>query len=347
MKSIVLCGGGTAGHVLPAMALIPLLKKHFDNIVFIGGQGIEKDIAQSEKLQFYGVSCAKLCRSLTIKNAAIPFKLIKGIFQAKKILKKVKPNVVFSKGGYVALPTVIAAYLLKIPVVAHESDLSIGISNKICAPLCRAVCTSFESCANKLNNGIYTGSPLRAQLLNGDKTAVYKKYGIKGEKAVLLITGGSSGAKYLNEVVRQCIDGLIKRYYVIHITGCGNIANISKKDYIQIDFTQNIADIFAAADYIISRAGSNTLFEIVSLKKPSLIIPLPKGASRGDQIENAKYFSQKNCVLYAAQDKINKNTLINYLTELENKKEMLIKNMNTLNASKGNENIVNIILKQC
>lgn len=346
VKSIVLCGGGTAGHVLPAIALLPLLKKHFGNIVFIGGkQGIEKNIALSAGLDYYGVNSAKLCRSFSFKNAAIPFKLISGISEASKILKQLKPSVVFSKGGYVALPVVIAAYLNKIPVIAHESDISPGVANKISSKFCRAVCTSFSGCAKMFKNGIFTGSPIREELFTGNKESIYSKYGISDSKPLLLIIGGSSGAKYINDTVRECLKTLLNIFYIIHITGKGNIIDFDNKDYIQIEFTEQIADIFSAADYIISRAGSNTLFEIVSLKKPALIIPLPKGVSRGDQVENAVYFEEKGCVMYKQQSSIDKTTLPKYLAELESVKHKLIENMVKLDTRKGNENILNVILQ--
>jgi UDP-N-acetylglucosamine--N-acetylmuramyl-(pentapeptide) pyrophosphoryl-undecaprenol N-acetylglucosamine transferase len=342
--TVVLCGGGTAGHVIPAIALLPRLKKYFDNIVFIGGQGIEKDIARKYSLEFYGVPSAKLRRKFTAINLAIPFKVTKGIFAARKILKKIKPSVVFSKGGYAALPVVIAARTLNIPVVAHESDLSPGISNKISSYFCLAVCTSFESCAAKFKNGIYTGSPIRQELYSGDKRKIFLKYGIDTNKPVLLVMGGSSGAKYINGILRECLDRILNKFTVIHITGKGNLAQ-GRKGYIQIEYTNDMADIFAAADFVVSRAGSNTLFEIVCLKKPALIIPLPKGASRGDQIENARYFGDKGCVIFAEQKNVNKNTLPLYIENLVKEKDRLINNMSGFTKVKGNENIMNVILK--
>jgi UDP-N-acetylglucosamine--N-acetylmuramyl-(pentapeptide) pyrophosphoryl-undecaprenol N-acetylglucosamine transferase len=342
--TVVLCGGGTAGHVIPAIALLPQLKKYFDNIVFMGGQGIEKDIAKKYSLEFYGVASAKLRRKFAVTNLAIPFRVTKGIFEARKILKKIKPSVVFSKGGYAALPVVIAARTLNIPVVAHESDLSPGISNKISSRFCAAVCTSFESCAAKFRNGIYTGSPIREELYSGDKRKIFSRYGIDADKPVLLVMGGSSGAKYINGILRECLDEILNEFNVIHITGKGNLAQ-GRKGYIQIEYTNDMADIFAAADFVVSRAGSNTLFEIVCLRKPAFIIPLPKGASRGDQIENAEYFRDKGCIMFVEQKNIDKSTFPVYIENLVKEKDRLINNMSRLEKAKGNENIMKVILK--
>lgn len=346
MKSIILCGGGTAGHVLPALALIPELKKHYQKIIYIGSfNGIEQKLAQKYDLKFYGVNCAKFKRSLSTQNLLIPYRLIKGINQAVKLLKEIKPSVVFSKGGYVALPVVIASYRLKIPVIAHESDLSPGLSNKISSKFCKCVCTSFLQCAEKFKNGVYTGSPIRKELFTGSKDNFFRNYGTFDNKPILLFTGGSSGAKFLNQLLRSCLDDLLKSFNIIHITGKGNLISNGQKGYIQIEFTEKISDIFAVSDYVISRAGSNTLFELLCLEKPVLLVPLPKGTSRGDQVENAKYFLEKKCVLTVNQADLNQKTLIENINLLKKEKNNLIANIKRNNFKDGNENILNCILK--
>jgi UDP-N-acetylglucosamine--N-acetylmuramyl-(pentapeptide) pyrophosphoryl-undecaprenol N-acetylglucosamine transferase len=344
MKTIVLCGGGTAGHVLPALALVPLLKKHFDRLVFMGGKyGIEKEIISRQNIEFIGVENAKLKRQLSIKNALIPFKLLMGISQAKKHLKSVKPSAVFSKGGYAALPICIAAAMLKIPVICHESDLSMGLANKLSLPFCRAVCTSFEPCAKKIKKGIYTGPPVREQLFFGDSRRILKNF--KQPKPVVLITGGSSGATHINSLVRDCLDDLLKKYNIIHICGKGNLSDIQHEGYLQLEFSHNMQDIFASSDYVVSRGGSNALFELMLLKKPSFIIPLPKDASRGDQLLNAEYFENKGCIIKVLQQGLDAKKFIGSIERLADKKNALINNINNSDISSGNEKIVDVILK--
>lgn len=346
MKNIILCGGGTAGHVMPAIALVPKLKKHYQHIFYIGQtNGIEQDIAKHNGLEFYGITCTKLRRNLTLKNALIPFKMIKGVTESVKLLKKIKPAVIFSKGGYAALPVVIGAKLLKIPVIAHESDFSPGLSNKISSKFCKVVCTSFDNCAKKFKNGIYTGSPVREELFYGNKEKFLKDFSFDNNKPMLLFMGGSSGAKFINNILRESLDKLLIDFNIIHITGKGNKIESDKKGYIQIEFTQNIENIFAATDYVISRAGSNTVFELLILKKPLLLIPLPKDASRGDQLENAEYFYNKGCVMTADQKNLNSEKLISKIKLLIKEKNNIINNIEKNNINNGNHKIINQILK--
>ncbi|MDD4002787.1 MAG: undecaprenyldiphospho-muramoylpentapeptide beta-N-acetylglucosaminyltransferase [Clostridia bacterium] len=344
MKTIVLCGGGTAGHVLPALALVPLLKRHFDNIVFMGGKyGIEKEIISRHNIEFIGVENAKLKRQLSLKNALIPFKLLKGISEAKKYLKSVMPSAVFSKGGYAALPVSIAAAMLKIPVICHESDLSMGLANKLSLPFCRALCTSFEPCAKKIKKAVYTGPPVREELFTGDSSKILKNFMQK--KPVILITGGSSGAAYLNSLVRSCLDSLLSYYNIIHICGKGNLNNLRREGYLQLEFSHNMQDIFAASDYVVSRGGSNALFELMLLKKPSVIIPLPKNASRGDQLQNAEYFEKKGCIITVLQQGLDAKKFIGSIKQLADKKNVLIDNIKNSDIRCGNKKIVDVILR--
>jgi UDP-N-acetylglucosamine--N-acetylmuramyl-(pentapeptide) pyrophosphoryl-undecaprenol N-acetylglucosamine transferase len=285
MKTICLTGGGTAGHIMPHLALLPNLQKEFDQIHYIGSvNGMEKDLIEAQKnLPYYGISTVKLVRSFTPKNLLIPFYLLKGVFQAKALLKRIRPNIVFSKGGFVSLPVVLAAFLLRIPVVTHESDITVGLANKIIHKFSKVLCVSFEETYLKVKKRcVYTGSPVRAQILEGNKTIIFEKYHLDKNKQTLLFMGGSLGAKAINHALYACLDDLLKEYNVLHLTGKGNLKEqlSNKKNYVALEFTNQIEHLFAAADCVICRAGSNVLFELLSLKKPMLLIPLSKKNSR-------------------------------------------------------------------
>ena len=310
MATIVLTGGGTAGHVTPHLALLPYLKKDFDKIFYIGSKnGMEKNIIAKTGIKYYSVPCAKLVRKLTVKNLAIPFTLLKGIKKAGKILDELKPDVVFSKGGYVALPVVFAAHKRRIPVICHESDYTVGLANKISAKYCQKVLTSFPSAAKTLKNGVCVGSPLKSSLFNAEKTESLKFFGLSGRKPVILVTGGSLGATAINSALRGALDRILPKYDVLHVCGKGNLCDIIRQGYVQIEFTDKMENAFACADICVSRAGANTLFEMAGLKKPMLLIPLPKGVSRGDQVLNAEYFLKLGYARVLYQENLTPTTL--------------------------------------
>ena len=320
MKStIVLTGGGTAGHVTGNLALYPTLKKHFLNICYIGSNNSieEKLIKAKTSATFYGISAVKLVRGKILVNLALPFKLLRAVKQAKKILKKLRPNVVFSKGGFVSVPVILAAKSLKIPIVCHESDLSMGLANKIGSRYATTVCTTFEKTAEPFKNkGVFTGSPLQKEFENLPTQAAAKhKLHLPEDKKVLLVTGGSLGAAAINSAVRESLDALTKSFYVVHVTGKGNANAIKNACYRQIEFATNMPELIAAADIVISRAGSNTIFELAFANKPMLLIPLPKGASRGDQIENAEYFKQCGYAHVLSQQALTRASLISAVNE--------------------------------
>lgn len=312
MASIVLTGGGTAGHCTPHLAILPYLKKDFDNIYYVGSEnGIEKEIIKNTDIPYFSVTCAKLNRNLNAKNLFIPFKVAKGIFQAGKILDRIKPDVVFSKGGYVSLPTVVAAKQRNVPVIAHESDYTMGLANKISAKFCKKILTSFPSTAKEIKNGEFVGPPLRKSLFAPSKSDVVGNFGFSGERPILLVTGGSQGAKALNDVVCKALPELTAKYDVIHLCGKNNLMqNPPKKGYYQAEFLNKIENAFACATVCVTRAGSNTLFELMSLKTPCVLVPLPKGASRGDQILNASYFQQKGLAYVISQENLTEDSLI-------------------------------------
>ncbi|MBE7083734.1 MAG: undecaprenyldiphospho-muramoylpentapeptide beta-N-acetylglucosaminyltransferase [Clostridiales bacterium] len=311
MATIILTGGGTAGHCTPNLALLPYLKNDFDKIVYIGSEnGIEKNIIENTDIPYYAISCAKLERKTTIKNLTLPFKVVKGILQAGKILDKIKPDVIFSKGGYVSIPTVIAAAKRKISVISHESDYTVGLANKISAHFSKKVLTSFPETAISLKNGEYVGPPIRKTIINASKAEALKMFGFNGQKPIILVTGGSQGAKAINEALRNALPLLLSKYDILHICGKNNLTQEkTPKGYFQTEYMNKIENAFAVASICVSRSGSNTLFELMSLKMPCVLIPLPKGNSRGDQVQNAEYFQKLGLAHVLQQDALTAESL--------------------------------------
>ena len=349
MSTIVLCGGGTAGHVMPNIALLKHLKKHFTNIYYIGSHnGIEKEIVSEQSgIKYYEITAVKLIRGLNLKNLAIPFKLIKGFNQAKQILKKLNPDIVFSKGGYVSVPVTFAAKALHIPVVAHESDFNLGLANKLILKTCTKMCCSFEETAKTLGNkGVFTLSPVRDSLFLGNAKTAKEKCGFNNLKQTILVIGGSLGAKAINEAMFKIANKITENFNVIHIVGKGNLnKDIKPKNYYQLEFTPNIEDYFALADLVISRAGSNAINEFLVLNKPMLLIPLPKGNSRGDQILNAKNFTEKGFSLTLFQEHLTPENLLNNINKLKKEANKIKQNQQQFKNKNGTENILKVILK--
>ena len=336
-KKIILTGGGTAGHVMPALALIPELKRRFGEVHWIGRkEGMEKELVGNDAV-YHGIDCPKFDRSKPTTALAVPFKLMKAADEAEKLIRQIAPDVIFSKGGYVSLPAALGKG--DVPLVLHESDTSLGLANKLAAQSADAVCSSFplpDFCGVEI---IHTGSPLRSGIYSGNRELALAKCGFDGKRKVLLITGGSLGAKAINDGVDGCIETLTDRFDVIHIRGRGNDAE-KRKGYYPISFTSEIFGLLAAADFAVTRGGGNSLFELGALAVPMLIIPLPKGASRGDQVENAAYFKREGLALTLDQDDIGK--LPAALTELENSAPHLIAKMKRY-AFDGTGEIIRII----
>lgn len=346
MANIILTGGGTAGHCIPNLALIPYLKKHYNNIYYVGSKnGIEKKLCNKYNIPFYSITCVKLIRKFTLENIKIPFSLLKGIKECDKLINKLKPDVIFSKGGYVSLPLILSAKKHKIPTFTHESDYSIGLANKIACKYSKKVFTSFPETANHLKNGQYVGSPIRQEIYSRiDKQATLNKYMLLNNKPVLLVLGGSSGSKKINESIRANLKDLLKNYQVVHVCGKKNLDNkIIKKGYCQIEYCEQIEKLFGIAAVCVSRAGSNTLFEILIKKIPTLLIPLPKGISRGDQIQNAKYFYNKGMVNVLYEQDLSPTTLLNSINSTYANREKLIKNIDKNPVCNASKKIVDVI----
>lgn len=343
---ILLSGGGTAGHVMPHIALMKKYKENFDDVVYIGSKnGMEEQLIKPCDIKFYKIDTVKLVRGKIFANLLIPFKLIKGVFEAKKILKNEKPNIVFSKGGYVALPVVIAAKQLKIPVVTHESDLNMGLANRLSKRKSLFVLTTFEETAKREKNGIFTGGAMRENMFI-DKLKAKEKLHIVTNKPVLVVTGGSLGSKFINDKIRSEIKSILDKFYVIHITGKNNLdKNINLNGYRQYEFVSDMGTVLSASDIVVSRAGSNTIYELAVLKKPMLLIPLPKGASRGDQVDNAKYYNSMGYADFVTEDCLQDEPIFKYIMLAYNDRNNLIKNLNKANLEPANEKIIKILVE--
>lgn len=321
MKKIVMTGGGTAGHVTPNIALMPALRKEGFEISYIGSyDGIEKRLIEEQGVPYYGISSGKLRRYFNPKNFSDPFRVIKGYGQSIKLLKKIKPDVVFSKGGFVSVPVVLAAKFCRIPAIIHESDITPGLANKLAIPGAVKVCCNFPETLNYLpkEKAVLTGSPIRQELLKGSADAgrTYCKFP-EASKSVILIIGGSSGSRAINNTVRELLPQLLPDYNVIHLCGKGNLDTslTQTAGYLQLEYAnQELADLFALSDLVISRAGANAICELLALHKPNILIPLSANASRGDQILNANSFQAQGFSYVLEEENLSPETLRSAIT---------------------------------
>lgn len=322
MKRIVLTGGGTAGHVTPNIALLPRLKELGYDIHYIGSyDGIERKLIEQYHIPYYGISSGKLRRYFDWKNFSDPFKVLKGYRQARALLKKLNPDVLFSKGGFVSVPVVMAAKHRKIPAIIHESDITPGLANKLAIPNACKVCCNFPETLQYLpkEKAVLTGSPIRKELLLGNRLNGLSYCQFKPDKPVILIIGGSSGSQFINEVVRSLLPELLKTYQVLHLCGKGNLDNSlnGTAGYAQLEYAnQELNDLFAAADIVISRAGANAICELLALRKPNILIPLSANASRGDQILNARSFERQGYSMVIEEEQLSDVVLLDAIHKL-------------------------------
>lgn len=349
MKRIVLTGGGTAGHVTPNMALIPALRERGYDIHYIGSyEGIEKKLIEEMGIPYHGISTGRFRRYFSTKNFSDPFHVMKGLSQAKQLMKELKPNVIFSKGGFVAVPVVLAAKSKKIPCIIHESDMTPGLANKIAIPNASKICCNFPETIDTLPAGkaVVTGTPIRKELFSGNAAAAMTFCGFKEVRPTLLIIGGSSGSVHVNEAIWSCIDELVKKYNVIHLCGKGKM-NDKYKDvpnYVQYEYIkQELANLLALADVVVSRAGANAICELLALRKPSVLIPLPLAASRGDQILNAQSFEKSGYAKLLMEEDITDASLLEAINEVYDNRDNYIKAMECSNRTDSITLIVNMI----
>mgnify|MGYP005923331855 CR=1 FL=1 len=322
MKKIILTGGGTAGHVTPNLALLPALREEDFEIHYIGSyNGIERRLIEAASIPYDGISSGKLRRYFDLKNFSDPLRVLKGYFEARKLMKKYKPDIVFSKGGFVAVPVVLAAKHYKVPVIIHESDMTPGLANKLCLSSASKICCNFpETVANlPAEKAVLTGTPIRQELLSGSAEAGRKFCGFTADKPVLMVIGGSLGAASVNDNVRKILPELLKEFQVVHLCGKGKTDESlnGTAGYVQYEYIQDeLPDLFAMADIVISRAGANAICEIRELHKPNLLIPLSAKASRGDQILNARSFERQGFSMVLEEEEITEAKLLDTIRQL-------------------------------
>lgn len=346
-KKIVLTGGGSAGHVTPNLALVPSLMARDIEVHYIGtADGIEKTLVHD--IPFHEISAGKMRRYASVKNVTDIFKIFKGTKEAKRILKAMKPDLVFAKGGFVSVPVVWAAAKLGIPVILHESDYTPGLANRLCIKKAQKICLSFDTDAARSERSVLTGSPIRRDLLTGDRAAGLEKLKFSGVKPVLLIMGGSLGAQAINDALDAAFDQLTERYDIVHLRGKGklNPGLEGSESYRQYEYIEEgLPDVFAAADLALSRSGANAIFEFLALKLPALLVPLPLSASRGDQILNAGYFEKRGYARVLEQENLNALALVQALEALWEQRDQMISTMADSKEADGTANVLNIIFE--
>lgn len=348
-KKILMTGGGTAGHVTPNMALIEKLREENWEISYIGTySGIEKGLIEGMGIPYYGISSGKLRRYFDLKNFTDPFRVLKGYFESKRLIRKLAPDIVFSKGGFVAVPVVKAAAKKKIPVIIHESDMTPGLANKLCFPSANKVCCNFEETLRFLPEGkaVHTGTPLRKELFTGSREAGLSFCGFDGTKPVILVVGGSTGAAAINRAIRDLLPTLLVNYNIIHLCGKGktdpeyeNTPGYRQYEYI----SSELKDLFAASDLIISRAGANSVSEILALKKLNILIPLSIAASRGDQILNADSFEKSGYSYVIQEEHLTNETLLTAISSVFENKSSYLEAMSKAPAADSVNIICNMI----
>lgn len=333
MKRIILTGGGTAGHVTPNIALLPGLKALGYDIHYIGSyNGIEKELIEQFGIPYHGISSGKLRRYFSLQNFTDPFRVLKGFGEAKKIIKTLKPDVIFSKGGFVSVPVVVAGKQCHVPTIIHESDMTPGLANKLAIPSASKVCCNFPETLDHLpkEKAVLTGSPIRQELLSGSRQAALEFCGLTSDKPVILIVGGSLGSVIVNNAIREVLPELLKDFQVIHLCGKGKVDESLKdlKGYVQFEYIKNeLKDLFALSDIVISRAGANAICEIMALHKPNLLIPLSVKASRGDQILNARSFERQGFSVVLEEEEMNHDSLLFAIQKLYREKDAYIEAM--------------------
>lgn len=348
MKKIVLTGGGTAGHVTPNIAMLPALHEADYDIHYIGSfEGIESRLIPDFDVPYYGISTGKFRRYFDLKNFSDPFRVIKGYMDAKKILKELKPDVVFSKGGFVAVPVVRAAADLKIPCIIHESDMTPGLANKLCIPVAKKVCCNFPETLQNLPTGkaVLTGTPIRSELTKGNKITALDICGFTTDKPVIMVVGGSQGSAAINQVVREALPKLLEDFQVLHICGKDKVDNLmlSIPGYKQFEYVKTeLKDFFALADLVISRAGANAICELLALKKPNILVPLSAG-SRGDQILNAASFEEQGFSVVIREEALDCSVLVDKVREVYEQKHLYLEKMNESGRTDAIPMIINLL----
>jgi len=349
---LVFTGGGTAGHVTPNLALIQELSTEYD-IHYLGSpSGVERKLVEAKGIAYHAVQSGKLRRHFSLKTLMTPFKVLAGIVQSYRCIRKLKPKLVFSKGGFVALPVVIGAWLNRIPVIAHESDLSPGLANKLSFPFVKIICVTFDAGKKyfkNLSKVRVTGTPIRPELLQGSRDVGLKQCNFKQNKPCVLIIGGSQGAQVLNTCIRDILDDVCTRFNVIHLCGAGKLDKrfMENPSYFQLEYAhQELPDLFAASDIILSRSGANAVYEILALSKPHVFVPLSRRYSRGDQIDNARYFEEKGVSVVLDEENMTSSDVRDALDDVYMRRDLITSDIKALRIQSATTILVDLIRKE-
>lgn len=330
---ILFAGGGSAGHVTPSIAVIERLRSEGWDVRYVGSRtGIEREIISRLGIPYFNIPTGKLRRYFSWQNFLDPFLVIAGMFKSLFICVRERPDIVFSKGGFVAVPVVVSAWLCRIPVICHESDVTPGLANRLCFPFCRYICVNFPQTAEHLpgEKVIISGTPVRDEVINGDPAAGRRAFGLSDHKPVLLVFGGSLGARAINENIRQALQALLEQFQIVHVVGSGNVVVEleDEPDYHQCEYLyEGFGDALAAADIVISRAGANAIYELLLARKPHILIPLSGTSSRGDQIINANTFAASGVSLVIAEEELSRDKLLATIVNVRQRQETLVRNM--------------------
>ena len=349
MKRIILTGGGTAGHVTPNIALLPRLRELGYDVHYIGSYtGIEKELIEQFGVPYHGISSGKLRRYFDWKNFTDPFRVLKGFSEANKLIKTLKPDVIFSKGGFVSVPVVLAGKRNHVPTIIHESDMTPGLANKLSIPSATKVCCNFPETLEHLPEGkaVLTGSPIRQELLQGSKDDARKLCGFTSDTPVILIVGGSLGSVVVNDAVRAILPELLKDFQVVHLCGNGKTDESLQglEGYVQFEYIKHeLKDLFALCDIVISRAGANAICELLAIRKPNLLIPLSANASRGDQILNARSFERQGFSVVYEEEELTNEVLLNAIHKLYREKDSYIETMKQSSQQDSINTIIELI----
>ncbi len=348
MPKILLTGGGTAGHVTPNLALVPYLRERGFDIDYMGSyNGIEKKLIEKEGIPYYGIDSGKLRRYMSVQNLKDPRHIMHGGKEAREYMRAHRPDIVFSKGGFVTVPVIFAAAREGIPVVIHESDLSPGLANKLCIPKADRICYSFPETEQYLKGkGVHTGLPIREELLAGSREKGLETCGFTADKPVLMVIGGSLGSLNVNNAVRGALSELLEHFQIVHICGEGKTdASLDgTAGYRQFEYVgDGLNDLMAMSDIFISRAGANVICEIQALNKPAVLIPLGTDASRGDQILNARSFENRGFSRVLLEENLTKDSLLEAVRETYENRQVYIDAMKAAGGADAARNVVDII----
>ncbi|MGV3488367.1 MAG: undecaprenyldiphospho-muramoylpentapeptide beta-N-acetylglucosaminyltransferase [Tuberibacillus sp.] len=350
-KKIILTGGGTTGHVSVNLALIPKLTEEGWSIDYIGSKdGIEQQLlSKVENVRYHAISTGKLRRYFDWNNMKDPFKVLKGVIQAYRLMRKIKPHVVFSKGGFVSVPVILAARMARVPSIIHESDLTPGLANKLAMPFASKICVTFPETLEFIDKrkGVYLGAVVRDALFKGEREKGLQFCGFHDNKPILLIMGGSSGARKINETIRKHLNILLEMFQIVHLCGRGNIdESLKQSGYKQFEYVnEELPDLLKMTTMVVSRAGSNAIFEFLALHKPMLLIPLPKAKSRGDQIENANSFKKAGYAKVLHEERMD-SQLLDAIEQLYRQRFEYIDRMKAADALGGIDQLYNTIVKE-